>query len=213
MWYPASVTVAATGAPVSIDDVKLRLRIDASDDQSDVQLMIAGATDYIEKYCNTRFATQTVAMKCDRFVDFAFLPEAPVQSVSDVTYVDTTGATQTLGTDVYDVRSDGLEASIVLKYGQQWPAVQQGSRITVTAVVGYETAPDAVKNAILLLVGGTYANREPADLPAGARPIPGAIWVAGWSTVDSLLSNYRRGAAYEETQNGGYRNYRSVGYW
>ena len=194
MWYPASVTVAATDAPVSVDEVKLRLRIDAADDQSDVQLMIAGATGYVEKYCNTRLATQTVVMKCDSFRDFGYLPEAPLQSVSSVTYVDTAGAAQTLSTDVYEVRADGLDASIVLKPGQQWPATQLGSRITVTAVVGYAAVPDAVKNAILLLIGGYYADREPADLPAGAHAVPGTLWVAGWSTVDSLLANYRCGA-------------------
>ncbi|WP_407122759.1 phage head-tail connector protein [Bradyrhizobium sp. STM 3561] len=194
MWYPASVTVAATEAPVTIDEVKLRLRIDAADDETDVQLMIAGATGYVEKYCNTRLATQTVILKCDRFSDFEFLPEAPVQSVSSVTYIDATGAVQTLSTDVYELRADGLEAAIVLKFAQQWPATQIGSRITVTAVVGYAAAPDAIKNAILLLIGGMYANREPADIAAAARAVPGALWIAGWSTVDSLLANYRRGA-------------------
>lgn len=200
MWYPASVTVAATSAPVSIDEAKLRLRIDAADDADDVTLMIAGATGYVEKYCNTRLMTQTVAMKCDRFADLSYLPEAPVQSVSSVTYVDTDGNQQTLDSTVYEPRADGLDAAIVLKYGQQWPVPQVGSRISVTAVVGYVSVPDAIRNAILLLVGDAYANREPADLPAGARPVPGALWVAGWSTVDSLLANYRRGTAYEGSE-------------
>lgn len=210
MWYPASVTVAATGAPVSIDEVKLRLRIDAADDSDDVALMIAGATGYAEKYCNTRLATQNVAMKCDRFGDFGYLPEAPVQSVTSITYLDANGDTQTLADTVYELRADGLEAAIVLRYGQQWPATQQGSRIIVTAVVGYAAAPDPVKNAILLLIGGTYATREPADLPAGARPVPGAMWVAGWSTVDSLLANYRRGTSYDNAWNHDYSNSRRL---
>jgi uncharacterized phiE125 gp8 family phage protein len=199
MWYPASVTVAAASAPVTADEVKLRLRIDAADDATDVALMIAGATGYVEKYCNTRFATQTVVMKCDGFSDFSYLPEAPVQSVSAIEYVDTDGTTQTLANTIYELRADGLEAAIVLKYNQQWPATQQGSRISVTAVVGYAAIPDPVKHAILLLVGDSYMNRESIDLPAGARPVPGALWVAGWSTADSLLANYRRGAAYEDS--------------
>lgn len=32
-----------------------------------------------------------------------------------ITYVDTAGATQMLSTDVYELRADGLEPSIVLK--------------------------------------------------------------------------------------------------
>jgi uncharacterized phiE125 gp8 family phage protein len=194
MWYPASVTTPAASAPVTLDGVKLRLRIDAADDAADVALMIAAATGHVEKYCNTRLATQTVLIKCDGFADFAYLPEAPVQSISSIEYVDTDGATQTLSTDVYELRADGLEASIALNHGQSWPAIQRGSRISVTAIVGYAAIPDAVKHAILLLIGDAYLNRESVDLPAGAHPVPGALWVAGWSTIDSLLANYRRGA-------------------
>lgn len=194
MWYPASVTVAAASAPVTADEVKLRLRIDADDDATDVALMIAAATGHVEKYCNTRLATQTVVMKCDGFADFAYLPEAPVQSITGIEYIDTDGSTQTLATSVYELRADGLEAGIALKYGQSWPAIRRDSRISVTAVVGYAAIPDPVKHAILLLIGDAYLNRESIDLPAGARPVPGALWVAGWSTTDSLLANYRRGA-------------------
>lgn len=194
MWYPASITTPAASAPVTLDEVKLRLRIDAADDATDVALMISAATGHVEKYCNTRLATQTVVMKCDSFADFGYLPEAPVQSITSIQYVDTDGATQTLATDVYEVRADGLESAIALKYSQSWPAIQKGSRISVTAVVGYSAIPDAVKHAILLLIGDAYLNRESVDLPAGAHPVPGALWVAGWSTTDSLLANYRRGA-------------------
>lgn len=195
MWYPANVMVAAESAPVTADEVKLRLRLDADDDATDVALMIAGATDYAEKYCNTRFAQQTVALKCDRFADFSYFPEAPVASVTSIEYVDSDGNDQTLDPAVYELRADGLNASLVLKAGQSWPVVKSGSRITVTAVVGYQTVPPSIKHAILVLIGDAYLNRESADLPAGARATPGALWVAGWSTVDTLLCNYRRGAA------------------
>lgn len=181
MWYPTKVTIPATSEPVTTEEAKRRLHVDFADDDADIDLLIESARDHIEKYCNVRFASQTVEMKCDGFCDLARLPEAPVTSVSSITYVDTDGATQTLATSVYELRADGLDAEIVRKYGQQWPPIQIGSRITVTAVVGYAEAPAAVKHAALLFIADAYENRENAKLD-------------DWTALDALLSNYRRGA-------------------
>lgn len=180
MWYPSKVTEAATTEPVTPEEAKRRLRVTFDDDDDDIKLMISSARDHIEKYCGTRLATQTVEMKCDGFCDFARLPEAPAVSVTSIAYVDTAGEEQPLPDTVYELRNDGLEASIVRKYGQQWPTIQMGSRITVTAVVGYAAAPPAVKYAILLYLGDAYENRKNAELDE-------------WTAFDALLCNFRRG--------------------
>lgn len=181
MWYPAKVTVAPANLPVTVDEVRARLRIDAADDASDVALLIASATDHVEKYCNTPLVSRTIEVKCDSFADMAYLPVAPISAVTSITYIDTAGGDQTLSDTVYELRADGLVASVALKTGQVWPVVQAGSRITVTATVGYSDVPPAVKHAILLYIGDAYAVRE-----NGATP--------SWTAFDSLLSNYRRGA-------------------
>jgi uncharacterized phiE125 gp8 family phage protein len=181
MWYPTRITIPATSEPVTTEYAKRRLRVDFGDDDSDIDLMIESARDHAEKYCNTRFATQTVEMKCDGFCDLERLPEAPVSSVTSIKYIDAEGTEQTVAGSVYELRADGLEASIVAKYGQQWPPIQIGSRITVTAVVGYADAPAAVKHAILLFIADAYEVRENAKLD-------------DWTAFDALLTNYRRGA-------------------
>ena len=181
MWYPAAITVAAETEPVTLAEATAHLRVDGTADDDLIGALIAAARNHVENYCGLRFASQTIAAKCDSFADLARLPEAPAQSVSSITYVDTAGETQTLATSVYEMRADGLEAAIVLKYGQTWPAIQSGSRITVALVVGYVTIPPAVKAAMLLHIGASYEQRE----NAGA---------AGWTAMDSLLANYRRGA-------------------
>ncbi len=182
MWYPATITGAAASEPVSVAQAKLQCRIDDADTSFDAELalLIASARDYVEAYCGSRFATQTVALKCDGFADFSYLPEAPLQSVSSVEYVDGAGDDQTLATSVYEVRNDGLCSAIKLKNGQSWPSIQAGSRITVTAVVGYTSAPAAVVHAMLIFIADSFMNRENAA--AGE-----------WSVLDSLLCNHRRG--------------------
>lgn len=181
MWYPATVTVAAASEPVSAVEVKAQTEIDFTDDDPLITLLIAGARAFAEKYCGSRFVTQTVVVKCDGFCDFERFAEAPVQSVASIFYLDTAGTTQTLAASVYELRADVLDVSIVLKYGQVWPAIQPGSRITVTAIVGYATVPDDVKRALLLYIAGGYADRE--NDKAG-----------DWTAFDSLLCNHRRNA-------------------
>lgn len=187
MWYQATITTAATSEPVTLEEVKAQGIVDHTDDDDLIERLIATARDHVEHYCGVRFASQTVETKCDCFADLRRLPEAPVSSVTSITYVDVAGATQTLQTDVYELRKDGLEPSIALKYGQVWPTVQPGSRITVTAVVGYDAAPEAVSHAMLMLVATWYSQRENILIGATVENLPMP------SSVDALLCNFRRG--------------------
>ena len=176
MWYPHTVTVAAASEPLTTAEARTQTRWDTSANDAALDIYIASARAHVEAYCGTPLVSRTVTVKCDGFDDFAAFPVVPLQSVSSVSYVDAAGATQTLSTDVYEVRSDGLTASLVLKYGQSWPSIRDGSRITVTAVVGYSAVPDDIKHALLLLVAQGDMERETEQRGAHA-----------------LLSNHRVG--------------------
>lgn len=182
MWYPATITSAPTSEPVSLDEVKAQSRIETTDEDTYLGGLIAAARAHVESMCGIAVITQTRVAKCDSFDDFARMPIAPVASVSSVTYVDTTGSTQTLATSVYEVRTDGLSAAIVLKSGQAWPTIQTGSRITVTAICGTAAAPAEIKHAILMLTAHWFNNREAVG-QNNMAPVPMA--------VDALLANWR----------------------
>jgi uncharacterized phiE125 gp8 family phage protein len=181
MWYPAAVTAAPAGEPVTRAEVKAQASIDFTDDDTLIDLLIAAARAHVEKYTGVRLVTQTLTFKCDGFSDMARLPEGPLQSVTSISYVDTDGVTQTLATSIYEVRADGLETAVVLKFGQSWPAIQPGSRITVVAVAGFASVPDDIKRALLLYIVGGYATRENDE-------------AYDWSAFDCLLVNHRRNA-------------------
>lgn len=138
-WYPPVVIVAAADEPVSLAEAKAHTRVDGNDDDTSLNNTIAAARAYVEAYCGTPLVSRTVAVKCDYFQDFAVLPLAPVSTISSITCLETAAGTQTLSDDLYELRSDGLTASIVLQYGRSWPTIQPGSRITVTATVGYSS--------------------------------------------------------------------------
>lgn len=183
MWYPASVDTPPAGEPVTAAEVKAQAIVDHTDDDGLIARLIEAARSYVEAYCGIRLAKRTLAIQCDGFSDFDRLPEAPVQEVETVKYIDPAGDEQTLSDEVYELRAcaDGLEAAIALKPGQRWPATQLQSRISVTALVGYETVPAAIKHAMLMWIADAYANRE-----NGASE--------KWTAFDALLCNFRRGA-------------------
>lgn len=185
MWYP--VTIAApTAEPLSLVKAKAHLRIDGTDEDDLLVSLIGAARSHLENACGIRFARRTsVALKCDAFADLARLPEVPVASVASIVYLDTAGASQTLSTSVYELRADGVEAAIVLKSGQSWPAIQYGSRITVTATLGYETAPEEITLAMSMLVAHFYDNRSAVNVGNITSELP--------FTVNALISNHRRG--------------------
>lgn len=181
-WYPHTVTVAAASEPLTEAEAKAQCRVDGSDEDSYIASLIEAARSHVEGYCGTPIVSRTVTVKCDKFADFAAFPVVPLQSVSSVSYVDGAGSTQTLSTDVYEVRADGLTASLALKDGQSWPSIQSGSRITVTAVVGYSAPPPEIVHAVKLLVATWYDQRAGvSDKPISETP----------HAVAALLTNHR----------------------
>lgn len=180
MWYPSTVTVAPSVEPVTLAEAQDQCF--APEDEFDVTLtrLIKSAREHVEKYCNARFAEQTIMSECDSFADFARLPEGPLKSVTSITYADAAGNEQVLDASVYEARKDGLEPSIALKYGQVWPRIRFGSRITLTAIYG-GSVPESVKHAMLLFIDDAFNNRANAKLD-------------DWTALDALLCNHRRGA-------------------
>jgi uncharacterized phiE125 gp8 family phage protein len=183
VWYPHAVTIAAASEPVTLVQAKAQCRVDDTTEDSLIEGYIAAARSHVEAYCNTPLVSRTITAKCDSFCDFERFPLGPLTSVSSVAYVDTDGANQTLAGTVYELRSDGLEASIVLKYNQSWPSIQSGSRITVTGVAGYTAIPDDIIHAILLLIAHWFENREAVGNGVVILPMG----------VDALLCNHRKG--------------------
>lgn len=181
-WYTPTITVVAASEPVTLAEAKAQCRVDGDDDNDKLNALIAAARGHVEGYTGTPLVSRTVTVKCDGFCDFTAFPVVPLTSVSSVSYIDGAGATQTLSTTVYEVRSDGLIASLALTADQTWPTIQTGSRVTVTAIVGYSAVPDAIKHAILLLIAHWFDQRSPvSEKPMSEVP----------HAVEALLTNHR----------------------
>ena len=161
------VTQPAT-EPLTVAEAKAQLRVDISDDDTLIGEYITAARQFAEGATRRAFVEQTWDFTLDCFPQSGIkLPIQPVTSVSYVQYVDTTGATQTFtyGTspDVakYDVFTDRPRTLIVPKYNVVWPDTRtHPNAVTVRFVAGYTTFPGDLKQALRLLVGHQYENRE-----------------------------------------------------
>ncbi|MDH6265532.1 putative phiE125 gp8 family phage protein [Rhizobium sp. SG_E_25_P2] len=179
-WLAAKVTTPPSGEPVSLAQVRQRLRIDATDDDNDIESMIREARDHVERYCNLRLSPQVMELQCDSFGDFNRISVSPIRGLGAISYIDATGLEQTLSSDVYELISPmDLEFAITLRRLRAWPQIESGSRITVVVNAGFSDVPPAIRSAIYLHVAAGFEKREDA-------PDQGA------TTFDRLLSNFRR---------------------
>ena len=183
MWTEPVVTVAAASEPVSLAEAKAHCRVTSSDHDTVLGVYISAARDFAEKYTGLAIAAQTVTFARRSFASTMPLPIAPVASISSVSYQDADNATQTLAGASYVLSgANTLRPVLSLSEGQSWPSLYNAPEaVTVTAVVGYSAVPDALKQAILLMVGHWFDNRETVSENMSEPPF----------ATTALLENYR----------------------
>lgn len=183
-------TVAPTSEPVTTAEAKSHLRVDISDDDTLIGSLVTAAREYCEIYTGRSFAVRTYRADMAGFADDIWLPFGPVINIESVKYYDTASPSvqQTWAATNYHLFYNTLER----QSGVSFPSV--GTRpdaVQITYRAGYvtnaspevENIPQAVKQAILLMVGDLYENREARVL------YPGQILAN--DTYKALLNAYR----------------------
>lgn len=158
-----------------------------------VSALITAAREYCEGFTSRALATQTLEaypprFPCDNEIE---LPCPPLQSITSVKYTNSDGdeTTMTENTD-YIVDTERTVGRIVLPYAETWPTatLYTVNPIKIRYVAGYNdsnTIPKSIKQAMLLLIGHWYANRE--AVLVGQGTMSKEIEFA----VKALLSMYR----------------------
>lgn len=177
------ITAATTG-PLDAFEAMAHLRLD--DPDPGVDLYLAAAVEWVEKYTGRSLVTQTWEAVLDAFPPDGVIPLAngPIASVTSVTYLDATGATQTLATNQYQVDIPG--ARVVRAPDVSWPTTSTKiGAVKVRYVTGTAagSVPAPVKAAILLVLGHLYERREQTIMGAPITEVP--------MGVPALLAPYR----------------------
>lgn len=181
-------TVAPTAMVVDLDVLKRHVAVTHDEDDALLDGYGRAATQLLETICGRGFLTQTYAFTASAWAWRFDLPYAgPLQSITSITYYDTDNVSQTLSGSAYRALTARLPGRVEFDQNATLPSVYaREDAITVTYVVGW-TAPDLVPaplaQAIQLLVGHWYANRETV--------VVGTIGQELAFTVNALCAPYR----------------------
>ena len=170
------LNTAPTEEPVTVDEAKAQCRVDISDDDALIGSYITVARQWAESFRRQKFITQTWELYLDAFPGGGMLlrlPFGPVQSVSEIAYKADGESTYTaVSSSNYVVDAISEPARIVLATNGSWPgdALVPVNGVKITFVCGYGLAtavPESIQQAIKLIVGHLYENREDVVIAQG----------------------------------------------
>ncbi|MDB5847337.1 MAG: hypothetical protein JWP29_1089 [Rhodoferax sp.] len=175
-------TITARELPLTLPEMRAHLKLDDPDQVNPLDALIkarAGAAcDFAQHYADRAIGLQMVEAAFPCFPLLALgLPLSPVKVVSSVKYTDDGGTVQTCASGSYDVNDYGRKHSLVPAYGTTWPTARDAwDAVKVRYTCGYEAAdlPDAVRSALLLILGHLHRNNQAVsalrldEVPMGA---------------------------------------------
>ncbi len=172
--------------PVTLTEAKSQCRVDGTTEDTFITALIVAAREAAEGVLQRALINQTWELVLDAWPagDRIELPRPPLSSVTSIKYTDIDAVEHTMSSSDYLVDTDSEPGKIVLKWSASWPSVtlREAAAIRVRFVAGYGSAaaavPAKVKQAIQLLVGHYYENREGITSGAIPQQLPlGVMWL------------------------------------
>ncbi len=156
MYLQEVTTGNSTGLPVTLGEGKDHLRITASNQDDDIKDKLFEATEYCQRRISghRQFMPKTFDAVSRAFPWRITLPMPPLQSVTAVQFIPTTGSTySTVSTTGYNVFTPtDAPGFIEPELGETWPtAKDQADGVRVRFVAGYASravVPRTVKAAV-----------------------------------------------------------------
>ena len=176
------LTVAAnpTGIDiVSLADMKEFLRVDHSDEDTTISAILASAAIAVQDYTGRVLINTTYTLNLDSFYNVE-LPGG-INSVTGVTYYDTTKTSVTLPTTkyYYDALREPARISFI---DPPSTYVEMYNSVTIVGAIGEQAIP-TLKHAIKMLAAHYYENRRAVIVGVKASKIPFGI--------EAILNPYR----------------------
>jgi uncharacterized phiE125 gp8 family phage protein len=125
--------------PITLAELKNYLRVEHTTDDVELAVVLTAARQAVERDTGRSLITQTWVLQIDQWPCYCIqLPHPPIVSVTSITYVDSSGATQTWAATNYVVDIRSRPGLIRLAYQCDWPSIRGDERgIAVTYVAGY----------------------------------------------------------------------------
>lgn len=184
-----SLVTDSTFNPVSLNEVKDRLRITSDQEDGVIITMIRGAVKWCEHELNWRLCTQTWKYTLDCWPGYIIrMPYPPLQSITHIKYYDGDDAQQILAEDT-DYRVDILSYPARIEQILSWPSLYDKiNPIEIEFICGYSDTkliPEDIKDAIHLRIADLYEQRQDS-IAGGVNNI-----VKNMNGAHSLLMSYK----------------------
>jgi len=149
-------------------------------------ILIASARFTAENLLKRYLITQTVDVYLDGFLNDIILPR--YQSITSITYTNSSGNTATLSTDYYSVDASNT-GRLILNNGYQWPeTLDQENSVKIRLVVGYGSnqsdVPECIRHWMLMRIKQAYDQRDAVN-------VGNIVTEFHYSYVDGLLDSER----------------------
>lgn len=151
--------------PLGTEEVAQFLRLDESDETelATVRNLVAAATSIAENYTQRSFMTQTWQLGINTLPARLRLPRPPVQKIETIQ-----AGEFTIDSSAYKLYDESM---LICSFEMS----NYADDIVITYVAGYESAeevPSDIRQAILMLTGYLYENREgAAELPEAVKQL------------------------------------------
>jgi len=176
------ITTEPDVEPVTLDEMKLNLRVDCDADDDLITALIVAARQYCEDYEHRAYITQTITAKLDFLPTRIILPKPRLQSVTSITYTDDAGDVQTLDSSLYVLDTVREPGQVVIAFDASYPSARNYlNSVTIVYKAGYgdlaADVPSITKSAIKLMCAHLYENRvavtdiNMTELPLGVKAL------------------------------------------
>ncbi len=172
----------ATAAQLAQAKMHLRLEQTFIDEDSYISDLIDAAIEQVENDTQHRFNVVEERLDLPCFHSEIKLPACPVQSIVSIEYIDAVGLVVPL--TAYYFSNASTKAVIRPVYGESFPSVLAGyDSVVIKYMVGLTVWPKTITQAVLMLSGHWYANRETVVAGVSIAELPMAY--------KNLIQSYR----------------------
>ena len=153
-----------TMEPITLTDAKNYLRVDHTEEDAQITRMIKAAREFCEQYQRRAIGEQEWEVYPLRAAMYYEIPyPVPIISIDDVTYLLEDGTTTETLTPVTDYRADCRSETAPAELFIINPpedALDKYTPVTITVTAGSDDVTERVIQAMYLLIGTFYENRE-----------------------------------------------------
>lgn len=190
MLRPVQIAAPAE-APVSLAEAKAHLNVDHDGDDTLITSLVGAGVAHLDGHAGVLGRCLVNQQWRQDYRDWHWFHRLPFPDVSAVTvkYQDADNQEQTVSSALYEVIEDARGALVSFRDVFTKPGLYDDmiAPVSITLTAGFGDADDvpaALKQAILLLAGHWYENREAVNIGNITTELPMA--------VNALIAPYRR---------------------